>query len=111
MWVVVDRDESRATDCWVCGLWYFFEEEQPQLVYALLPEATQKGYATEASLKILEYCFHELGYEYLVASCDRPNVESLKLAQRLGMSEVAQRHIDDKPVVFFKIENNLVSST
>jgi len=51
-------------------LWYFFDEKQPQLVYALLPEAT-KGYATEANQNI-EYCFNELGYQYLLASCDKP---------------------------------------
>ncbi|MEG4581287.1 GNAT family N-acetyltransferase [Microcoleus sp. MON1_C5] len=45
------------------GLWYFFEEEQPQLVYALLPTATKKGYASEAATKILEYSFNELGFE------------------------------------------------
>jgi ribosomal-protein-alanine N-acetyltransferase len=92
------------------GLWYFFDEEQPQLTYALLPEATKKGYATEASTKIIEYCFNQLGYQYLLTSCDRPNLDSIKLAQRIGMSKIEQRTIDDKPIVFFRIENDLVNS-
>ena len=31
------------------GLWEFFDEPQPQLLYALLPEHTGKGIADEAS--------------------------------------------------------------
>lgn len=105
LWFVETKEPQQIIG--FVGLWYFFDEEQPQLVYALLPEATKKGYAIEASLKILEYCFTELGYRYLLASCDRPNLESIKLAQRIGMSEIEQRKIDDKPIVFFRIENDL----
>jgi ribosomal-protein-alanine N-acetyltransferase len=85
------------------GLWYFFEEPQPQLVYALLPQATKKGYATEAATKILEYSFNELGYEYLLASCDRPNLESQQLAIRIGMKQIEERIINGNPTLFFRI--------
>jgi [ribosomal protein S5]-alanine N-acetyltransferase len=86
------------------GLWYFFEETQPQLVYALLPKAIKKGYATEASTKILEYAFNKLGFDYLVASCDRPNIESKKVAERLGMRQVESRIVDGKPILFFRLD-------
>jgi [ribosomal protein S5]-alanine N-acetyltransferase len=108
LWFIETKDTQEIIG--FVGLWYFFDEQQPQLVYALLPEATKKGYATEASLKILEYCFNELGYRYILASCDRPNLDSIKLSQRIGMSEIEQRTIDDKPIVFFRIENDLVNS-
>lgn len=86
------------------GLWYFFEETQPQLVYALLPTATKKGYATEAATKIIEYCFNELGFDYLVASCDRPNIESQKVAERLGMIQVKARIVSGNPIFFLRID-------
>jgi [ribosomal protein S5]-alanine N-acetyltransferase len=86
------------------GLWYFFEEEQPQLVYALLPTATKKGYATEAATKIIEYGFDELGFDYLVASCDRPNIESQQVAVRLGMRQVEERIVNENPILFFRID-------
>lgn len=86
------------------GLWYFFEEEQPQLVYALLPTATKKGYATEAATKIIEYGFDELGFEYVVASCDRPNIESQQVAARLGMRQVEERIVNENPILFFRID-------
>lgn len=86
------------------GLWYFFEEQQPQLVYALLRDATGRGYATEAARAIIEYSFDELGYTYLVASTDRPNLKSQQVAERLGMRKVEERTLEDKPIVFFKLE-------
>jgi [ribosomal protein S5]-alanine N-acetyltransferase len=86
------------------GLWYFFEEAQPQLIYALLPKGLKKGYATEAATKILEYGFDGLGFDYLVASCDRPNIESQKVAERLGMRQVESRIVDGKPILFFRLD-------
>ncbi|MGL5078685.1 MAG: GNAT family N-acetyltransferase [Waterburya sp.] len=91
------------------GLWYFFAEKQPQLAYALLPKATKQGYATEAATRILEYCFDELGYDYVIASCDRPNLESQQLARRLGMKQTETRVINDQPTLFFRIDKNLQS--
>lgn len=86
------------------GLWYFFEEEQPQLIYALLPKATKKGYATEAATKILEYGFEKLGYKYLLVSCDRPNIDSQKVATRLGMKQVEEKMVNGNPILFFRID-------
>ncbi len=87
------------------GLWYFFAEEQPQLLYALLPESTKQGYVTEAATKILDYCFDQLGYQYLLASCDRSNLESRKLAERIGMSQIEEKIVNGNPLLFFKTEN------
>ncbi len=100
LWFIQTKNQQEIIG--FVGLWYFFDEEQPQLVYALLPEATKNGYATEAASRILEYAFKDLDFHYLVASCDRPNVSSRKVAERIGMKEVEQRLIDHKPVVFFK---------
>jgi len=102
MWFIETKSD-RETIGFV-GLWYFFEEAQPQLVYALLPKALKKGYATEASTKILDYGFDELGFNYLVASCDRPNIESQKVAERLGMKQVEERFMNGNPILFFRID-------
>lgn len=104
LWFIKINSESEVIG--FVGLWYFFDEEQPQLIYALLPKALKKGYATEASTKILEYCFDELGYKYLVASCDRPNIESQKVAERLGMRKVEEKIVNGNPIVFFRLEKS-----
>jgi [ribosomal protein S5]-alanine N-acetyltransferase len=102
LWFIKINSESEIIG--FVGLWYFFDEEQPQLIYALLPKALKKGYATEAATKIIEYCFDDLGYEYLVASCDRLNVESQKVAERLGMRKVEEKIVNGSLIVFFRLE-------
>ena len=102
LWFLETKGEQHIIG--IVGLWYFFSEKQPQLIYALLPEAVKKGYATEASNRIIEYCFKNLGYEYLLASCDKPNLESQKVAQSIGMKEIEEKIVDNKPILFFKIE-------
>jgi [ribosomal protein S5]-alanine N-acetyltransferase len=87
------------------GLWYFFGESQPQLVYALLPQWTKQGFATEAAQAVFSYCFESLGFSHLIASCDRLNFDSQKLAIGLGMAEVDESVIDGKLTVFFLAQN------
>lgn len=87
------------------GLWHFFDEAQPQLLYALLPEYTGRGFASEASRKIIEYAFSELSFDYLDASCDAPNTDSQRVANSLGMKIYKQEEINGLPTVFFRLEN------
>lgn len=103
LWFIETKDDKKTIG--FVGLWYFFEEKQPQLVYALLPEATKKGYATEAATKIIKYCFHELGYQYLLASCDQPNIESRRVAERIGMKAVEEKVVNGNPLLFFRVDN------
>ncbi|WP_445637451.1 N-acetyltransferase domain-containing protein [Nostoc sp. DSM 114161] len=107
LWFIETKNEQEIIG--FVGLWTFFDEQQPQLVYALLPKATKQGYATEAATKILEYSFDELNYKYLVASCDRPNLESQKLVEIIGTIEVDEKIINGNPLVFFKIEKPLIN--
>ena len=86
------------------GLRTFFDESQPQLIYALLPEYTGQGYATEASRKIIEYAFKKLGYDYLGAACDAPNQDSVRVLERLGMEQVQEVEIDGKDTLFFRLD-------
>jgi ribosomal-protein-alanine N-acetyltransferase len=104
LWFIKLNSESKVIG--FVGLWYFFDEEQPQLIYALLPKALKKGYATEAGNKIIAYYFDELGYEYLVASCDQLNTESQKVAERLGMKKIEEKIVNGSPIVFFRLEKS-----
>lgn len=85
------------------GLYSFFSEPQPQLLYALLPPYVKKGYATEASRCIIRYAFEKLGYTYLTASCDVPNTASVQVMKRLGMELVKEEEIEGKPLVHYQM--------
>ena len=86
------------------GLWYFFDEPQPQLVYALLEPYTRQGFATEASRSIIDYAFDQLGYDYLIAATDELHVASQKVAERLGMSLVEKKTKENKSTLFYRID-------
>ncbi|HYF02824.1 MAG TPA: GNAT family N-acetyltransferase [Patescibacteria group bacterium] len=86
------------------GLWDFFDEVQPQLLYALLPEFAGEGFATEASRAIIHYAFRNLGYSYLLASFDVSNTNSKRMVERLGMEKVKEEIIDAKPIAFYRLE-------
>ncbi len=86
------------------GLWNFFDEPQPQLIYALLPGFSKQGYATEAAQTIIEYAFDQLGFTYLIAATDEPHLASQKVAKRLGMSFEERRVEDGKLTLFYRIE-------
>lgn len=104
LWLIETKDKREIIG--FVGLWYFFAEDQPQLAYALLPQATKQGDGTEAATKIIEYCFEHLDYDYLIASADQPNTNSHQLAQRLGMKQIEERIINDNSVLFFRIERS-----
>jgi [ribosomal protein S5]-alanine N-acetyltransferase len=101
LWLVERKVEQDVIG--FVGLWYFFGEAQPQLAYALLPYATKQGYATEASRRILDYALIDLGYSYLDVSSDRSNIQSHRVAERLGMHQREERQINGNPTTFFRI--------
>jgi ribosomal-protein-alanine N-acetyltransferase len=88
------------------GLWRFFDEGQPQLLFGLMPAKTGLGYATEASAAIVDYAFNELGYTFIVASFDSPNVASEKVCRRLKMKKMEDRVINNKSTSFYRIEKD-----
>ncbi|UOY07993.1 GNAT family N-acetyltransferase [Muricauda sp. SCSIO 64092] len=102
LWKIQLRGKGRTIG--YVGLWHFFDEPQPQLIYALLEPHTKKGYATEASWLIVNYALEQLGFAYLTAATDEPHLASQRVAQRLGMSFVEKRIEDNRPTLFYKIE-------
>lgn len=104
LWKILDA--SNQTYLGYIGFWFFFEEALPQLVYALLPEFTGKGYATEASQEIIRYAFEELKFDYIKASMDTPNQDSARVCDRLQMQLVEEKTMEGKPTLFYKLDNS-----
>ena len=87
------------------GLWPFFEENQPQLLYVLLPLFEGQGYATESAKIVIRYAFKMLDFGFITAAVDEPNVASARLCRRLGMHLDHERVIDGKRTLFFRLDN------
>jgi len=85
------------------GLWKFFDERQPQLLYALLKPFSGYGYAAEASVKVIKYAFESLNYDFLTASMDGANLKSVEVCRRLGFSFEKEQTIDGAITCFYRI--------
>ncbi len=86
------------------GLWYFFDEPQPQLIYALLEPYTKRGFALEAAKSIIDYAFERLDFNYLIAATDEAHQASQNVALSLGMRLFETRTKNGKPTLFYRIE-------
>jgi ribosomal-protein-alanine N-acetyltransferase len=102
LWMVYPKGSPDAAG--IVGLYSFFAEPQPQLLYALLPQYQQQGFATEASHRIAQYAFDALGYAYLDASCDLPNVAPVRVLERLGMGRLKEERTGDKFLVWYRLD-------
>lgn len=102
LWLIILNET--AEEIGFSGLWHFFEEDQPQILYALLPEFTRRGYAAEAARRVIEYAFDELNFDFIDASCDAPNVDSQRAAENLGMKKFKEETVNALPIVFFRLE-------
>jgi RimJ/RimL family protein N-acetyltransferase len=56
------------------------------LFYAFSPEHQGQGYATEAARALIDYAFHELQLERIIATTTYDNQASMAVMRRLGMS-------------------------
>ncbi len=109
LWLIRKKPDDAVIG--VAGLWAMTDESQPELLYALLPEFTGNGFAAEAVAQIIHYAFARLSFAYVDASCDVPNVNSIGVAERLGMTKIKEETIGGLPLVFFRQENRLSNDT
>ena len=66
--------------------WLDEASRQPELIYGLAADHWGQGLATEASQQVLADGFLRLGLATIWATTDLPNLASVKVMQRLGMS-------------------------
>jgi RimJ/RimL family protein N-acetyltransferase len=57
----------------------------PDLGYAMLPEESGQGYATEAAKGLLEYAQRERGLDAVFGFCSAANQRSCRVLEKLGM--------------------------
>ena len=65
------------------------EQVQADLGWALHPDHTGRGYATEAVSEMLRVAFEDLGLRRVTATCFTDNEASWRLMERIGMGREA----------------------
>lgn len=65
------------------------------------------GYATEAATFVINYAFHNLDIERIVALIDKKNVKSNKVASKLGMHYLKELMHNNRDCYMYTIEKNI----
>jgi ribosomal-protein-alanine N-acetyltransferase len=105
-WAVCLKENNK-----LIGNMYFKQQEPKQFMtweigYVFNPLYYGKGYATEASKRILNYGFEQMDVRRIIAKCNPKNSASWKLLERLSMR--LEGHFK-KPVYFKKtIDGNAI---
>ena len=67
-----------------CGL-HISGSRQGEVGYCFNPSFWGRGYATEATGKLLDFGFHQLGLHRIYATCRPDNIGSARVMQKNGM--------------------------
>jgi RimJ/RimL family protein N-acetyltransferase len=97
-WAVCLKDSGRMIGHVYFNQTGYYEFLTWEIGYIFNPNYYGKGYATEASKRILQYGFEELGAHRIIAMCNPENSASWKLLERLEM----RREGYHKKKAFFK---------
>lgn len=86
-----------------CRLKYLAGSNKVDLGYRLHKRYWGKGYATEASIESLNYGFKTLHLDEIIATAMKPNVVSINVMKKLGMSYSHDETCGGNPGVVYKI--------
>lgn len=78
-----------------------YSEAAPSLIYGIHPNFWGRGYATEAARAVLDYLLIELACPKVIADVDAPNLASIRVLQKLGMTQTRQA-VGDQPLLYFE---------
>ncbi len=88
-----------------CG---FLNNDVLELIYVIHPDFQNNGFATESSLRVIDY-FNQLKLkDDIFAKIDLPNVESHLVANKIGMKEVGieKNLVTGEDMKLYKLELN-----
>ena len=89
-----------------CGLYDRDGLEGIDIGFAFLPDYEKKGFAFEASNRLKDAAFNELGIEIISAITTKENISSQQLLEKLGLKLNGTTKLpnDDEELLFYKIE-------
>jgi ribosomal-protein-alanine N-acetyltransferase len=97
------RERRREGIIGFVGFRPFFDPPELQLLYGLMPSRWGHGLATEAAAAAIDHAFAVLGMREIRAATDTPNVDSIRVLERLGMRELRRSEDGSHGTVFFEL--------
>ncbi|WP_299968430.1 GNAT family N-acetyltransferase [uncultured Roseobacter sp.] len=82
MWMI--HDKGSDTTHGMAGGWQPAKWPEAEIAWVIWPEHAGKGYALEATHAVRDYLYGTLGWSSAVSYIDPKNLDSIRLAERLG---------------------------
>lgn len=96
LWVISGTDGEFKGVCGLCDA-----VEKRDLVFSIAPPYWGRGLATEGARCVLQYAFDTLGLQQIMSTVDKPNTESVRVLEKLGMSLLEEQLIDGNPILYY----------
>lgn len=93
-----------------CGYWFYHEPQELELLYAVSEAHWGKGLAVEAARALIEYGFAELNFERVQASTDAPNLASVRVMEKLGMTFLKRQISGGLDTIYYSITRDAFSA-
>ena len=84
---IVETPNSNTQIGW-CGLKWLEESQEVDLGFRFLQAHWGKGYATDTSLRCLQYGFEELNFDRITARVVKENMASIAVIKKIGMIKI-----------------------
>ncbi|WP_397542622.1 GNAT family N-acetyltransferase [Roseovarius salis] len=82
MWMIHDRETDETYG--MAGGWFPAKWPEREIAWIIWPDKAGHGYALEATHAVRGYLYKDLGWEGAVSYIDPKNLDSIRLAERLG---------------------------
>ncbi|HEV8714741.1 MAG TPA: GNAT family N-acetyltransferase [Candidatus Binatia bacterium] len=101
LWIVHRTGEEAIVG--FCGLFLTGDPPEVELLYGIAPSVWGQGLATEAARAVLRYGLEELRLVRITAGADVPNVASLRILAKLGMTFARRTRTEHGEVLYFTL--------
>lgn len=99
MWMIHLKDTDETVG--MAGGWYPAQWPERELAWIIWPDQSGKGYALEATDRVRMFFYDDLGWDGAVSYVDPKNLETIRLAERLGaVKDKSARSVDGNDVCY-----------
>ncbi|GAA6181494.1 GNAT family N-acetyltransferase [Shimia sp. NS0008-38b] len=99
MWMIHDKKTDETLG--MAGGWFPAKWPEREIAWIIWPDKAGHGYALEATHAVRRYLYNELGWDGAVSYIDPKNLDSIRLAERLGaVKDKTAQSVDGHDVVY-----------
>ena len=99
MWMIHDRKTDATLG--MAGGWFPAKWPEREIAWIIWPDKAGKGYALEATQAVRRHFYEQLGWDGAVSYIDPKNLDSIRLAERLGaVKDKTAASVDGHDVVY-----------